>query len=238
MDLFAAALERFYETGDAVLEYERDDGYRDVEDLSWYLAPYRQFPHVEKQALAFAQGRVLDAGCGAGRHSLYLQRRGLEVTGIDKSPGLVRLAHARGVQDARVADVCGRLPFGKAEFDTVLLFGNNLGLCGTVPAFRKMLRELRRVTTGAGRILATSRMPVVASEADLAYVRRNLERGLPPGLMRMRLLFEGKRGPWFELLLFAPDDLIQIAHLQHWRVAQLFPWNGLADGYAAVMEKE
>jgi len=36
--------------------------------------------------------RLLDAGCGPGRHSLELARRGLEVTGIDLSPDFVALA--------------------------------------------------------------------------------------------------------------------------------------------------
>ncbi len=237
MDLFSAAVEKLSEGGDAVLEYERDDGYRDEEDITWYLASYHSFPLVEKQALRFARGRVLDVGCGAGRHSLYLQRRGLPVTAIDRSGKLVRLARKRGVRDAQLADACGRLPFHDGEFDTILLFGNNLGICGSIRAFRRMLRELWRVTSREGHILATSRMPSMGSDADLAYIRKNVERGEPPGLIRLRLLFDGKRGPWFELLLFAPTELMQIACAEGWRVAHLFPWNGFEDGYSAVMEK-
>ena len=45
--------------------------------------------------LGLAPGmRVLDAGCGPGRHSLELARRGIEVTGIDLSPDFVTLATA------------------------------------------------------------------------------------------------------------------------------------------------
>ncbi len=36
--------------------------------------------------------RVLDAGCGPGRHSLALARRGIDVTGFDLSPDFVALA--------------------------------------------------------------------------------------------------------------------------------------------------
>ena len=36
--------------------------------------------------------RVLDVGCGPGRHSLSLARRGLTVVGVDHSPDFVRLA--------------------------------------------------------------------------------------------------------------------------------------------------
>lgn len=37
--------------------------------------------------------RLLDIGCGTGRHALVLARRGHEVTGVDRSPFM--LAHAR-----------------------------------------------------------------------------------------------------------------------------------------------
>lgn len=36
--------------------------------------------------------RVVDVGCGAGRHSVLLQERGFEVTGVDLSPRLLRIA--------------------------------------------------------------------------------------------------------------------------------------------------
>jgi SAM-dependent methyltransferase len=48
--------------------------------------------------------RILDVGCGAGDHSLYFMNRGLSVTAIDISPGMVALAKAQGV-DAKVMDM-------------------------------------------------------------------------------------------------------------------------------------
>jgi len=36
--------------------------------------------------------RVLDVGCGPGRHSLELARRGVDVTGVDASPEFIELA--------------------------------------------------------------------------------------------------------------------------------------------------
>jgi len=38
--------------------------------------------------------RVLDAGCGPGRHSLELGRRGIHVVGVDTSPDFLALARA------------------------------------------------------------------------------------------------------------------------------------------------
>ena len=236
MDLFADALAQFYKTGKAELRIERDDGYHDTEDLGWYLTIFRQFPPFEKQALKLARGRVLDAGCAAGRHSLYLQNRGLAVTAIDVSQRMVQLALERGVKDVRVADVCRRLPFRVGEFDTVILFGNNLGLGGTVSRFRRMLRELHRITAPKGRILATTRQPSATNPVHRVYQYRNLTLGRAVGQVRVRLVFNDRRGPWFNLLLLAPTDLLQIAAKENWKLTHVISTN-LEQGYAAVLEK-
>ncbi|MCU0612286.1 MAG: class I SAM-dependent methyltransferase, partial [Candidatus Eisenbacteria bacterium] len=68
--------------------------------------------------------RILDIGCGTGRHTIELARRGYDVTGIDLSP--TQLARAR--EKAREAGV--RVRFRKAdarrlrfhdEFDVVIM---------------------------------------------------------------------------------------------------------------------
>ncbi len=235
-DLFADALWDFYKTGKANLRVERDDGYRGGEDIRWYFTRAAGFPAFEKRALKFARGKILDLGCGAGRHSLHLQARGLRVTGVDASPRIVELARARGVQDARVADACGKMPFVKNEFDTVILFGNNLGICGTLPRFRKMLRELHRITSPRGRIIATTRMPSTTRAVHRSYLRQNLERGRALGQVRVRLVYRGRRGVYFDLLLLAPTDLMQLAARAGWELREVFGEN-LEEGYSVVLEK-
>ncbi len=236
-DLFADALWNYYKTGRADLWIERDDDRVDREDAAWYFTSPRDFPSHEKAALEFARGRVLDIGCGAGRHALYFQKRGLRVTAVDASPRIVELARARGVTDVRGVDACGALPFRDGEFDTVVLFGNNLGICGTLPRFRRMLRELYRVTSPRGRILATTRQPSTTNPTHRSYLRRNLERGRAIGQLRLRLVYRGARGAWFELLLVAPTDLMQIAAKEKWELAGAFPLDSFEEGYAVVLEK-
>src|SRR4028119_1781838 len=75
-----------------------------------YYAPIGDFLREEYLQYGFTQGtrgevdflvetlqlpgsaRILDVGCGAGRHSLELARRGFVTVGIDISAGLVEVA--------------------------------------------------------------------------------------------------------------------------------------------------
>jgi len=236
-ELFADALWQFYETEHAELFIEREDGYVGKEDVGWYFTTFRDFLPIEKRALKFVEGRVLDAGCGAGRHSLYLQRRGLHVTAIDSSPRIVDLARARGVRDARVVNLCGTLAFREREFDTVILFGNNLGICGTPRKFTRMLRELHRITSAHARILATTRMPSTTHLRHKMYLEKNLARKRALGQIHLRLIHNDRFGEWFDLLLLAPTDLLRLAAKAGWRIAEIFTEENFEDGYSVVLEK-
>src|SRR6266849_1820242 len=135
---------------------ERDDGYIQALPMTLYYGGYRQWPSIEKSAMKYVRGRVLDVGCGAGRHSLYLQKKKLDVLGIDNSPLAVKVSKLRGLKRARVIsfeDVSSRL----GVFDTVLMMGNNFGLFQSLRKARSLLRKLHEVTGVGARIIAEVR---------------------------------------------------------------------------------
>ncbi len=73
--------------------------------------------------------RVLDLGCGPGRHVEHLHRTGFDVLGVDTSAVAVRLTRDRGVP-ATCTDALGPLPRSDRAWDGVVLLDGNVGIGG------------------------------------------------------------------------------------------------------------
>lgn len=98
-----------------------------------------------------ARPRVLDAGGGPGRYSIWLARQGYDVVHCDVTPELVALARektaAAGVADS-VATNHGdvrALPFGDDAFDAVCCLGGVLNHVLDADERERAVTELRRV---------------------------------------------------------------------------------------------
>jgi SAM-dependent methyltransferase len=121
-------------------------------------------PASESAAQAYAAARlagcrrgarILDAGCGNGRHAVPLARAGYEVVALDCSRPLLDAARSAvgGAPSPRfVLGSYAELPFEAASFDAVLCLGTALGYLGE-PGDRKALREFRRVLAPGGRLV-------------------------------------------------------------------------------------
>jgi SAM-dependent methyltransferase len=236
-DAFGRALLDWVELGRAGVVVERDDGFVFQEGgRDFYAAPFRRWEAHERQGLRFARGRVLDAGCGSGRVARELQRRGRDVVGIDLSPLAIEAARRLGVRDARVlalAEVGAEL----GSFDSIVLYGNNLGLLESPAKAQRILRRLHAVTTPRGRIVGSSMDIAAGEDADhRAYVARNVERGRPPGQVRLRVRYRKLVGPWFDWLFLATTELEALLTGSGWRIARTLDATG--DRYVAVIEKD
>ncbi|MCI4371598.1 MAG: class I SAM-dependent methyltransferase, partial [Thermoplasmata archaeon] len=154
-ELYARAMLDHWMGKKVFVEFERDDGYRNGSKIDSYFAPPSKWPRMEQEGLRFVRGRVLDIGCGPGRHALFLQKKGVDVVGIDASPTQVALARIRGLAQVNPGSD-RRLPRGLGTFNTVLMMGNNLGLPGTIPRLRRFLRELRGITRTGARLIGSS----------------------------------------------------------------------------------
>jgi SAM-dependent methyltransferase len=212
---------------------ERDDGFIGVEDAATYFAPIEDWPTTERQAYEEFTGRVLDLGCGAGRHASVLTAAGLDVIGVDASPGAVEVARARGV-DARLG-LASALPAGIAAVDTVVLFGNNLGLLGSPWQTPIVLAELARVATPGARIFASGVDPYATTDpVHIAYHDRNRQRGRMPGHLRLRVRHQRLVSEWFDYLFVSELELAELLRDSPWRLVEVrYADHG---GYLAVIE--
>jgi len=209
---------------------ERDDGFLDTAKFL-YFAPVTQWPAVERRALRWVRGRVLDAGLGAGRVALELQRRGRSGVGIDISPGAVEVARERGVRDVRLLTF-EEVDDSIGQFDTIVMLGNNFGLFGSPSKARRLLRRLRPL---ADRIVAASIDPHATEDpAHLAYQERNRRRDRMAGQLRLRVRYRDLIGPWFDYLFVSPDEMASILEGTQWRITRLLQ-SGSAY-YVAILE--
>ncbi len=119
----------------------------DVYDNRWRrLEESGQWPHGEADLVCwFKPSSVLDAGCGTGRVAIELDRRGIDVVGVDLDAGMLNVAHEkaphlRWLQDDLATVTVDRL------FDVVVMAGNVIVFVvpgSEAQAIANMARHLR-----------------------------------------------------------------------------------------------
>ncbi len=237
LDALEPGTEPGTEPGERLEIVERDDGLIMASRLGpdAYFAPFRRWPARQRRAMRLARGRILDVGTGAGRVPLHLQERGLEVVAIDNSPGAVETARRRGVRDARLlrAEQVGP---ALGRFDTVVMFGNNLGLLGGVEHGRRLLRRLGRIASPGARILGETLDPYTTDdELHLAYHERNRRRGRLGGQLRIRVRYRQLATPWFDYLFLSREELEELVEGTGWRLVDTL--EDEPPMYVAVLER-
>jgi SAM-dependent methyltransferase len=217
---------------------ERDDGSIGPSGgAPTYFAKYKNWPDWQKRAIKFARGRVLDIGAGAGRVSLYLQKRGCKVTAIDNSPLAIQVCRKRGVKDARVIAIDDVGEFSPGTFDTVVMYGNNFGLFGSRARAKQLLKTLHWRTTPNAVFIVESNDPYKTSDpSHLAYQKRNRKRGRMSGQLKIRIRFRESIGDWFDYLLVSQKEMQEILKGTGWKVREFF--DSGKSSYTAVIAKE
>lgn len=154
-DLFGKAI-LDYQTGNAPenLITETSISEEDEMSVAYLFRQYKDMPAMEQKALKLAHGRVLDVGCGAGSHSLYLQNiKELDVTAIDISPSAIEACKLRGIKKAFAHNV---MLIENEKYDTILLMMNGAGMCGKLNKLSGFLQKLKSLLNEGGQILLDS----------------------------------------------------------------------------------
>src|SRR6266508_3031645 len=149
----------------------------------------REAVHEDHQALAMAIPPVLDVGCGPGRHTLALARRGIAVLGLDPAPTAVRLGRSRGASILQ-RSVFGRVPC-PGRWGSALLLDGNVGIGGDPVA---LLRRVGCLVRPGGLLLLEPSPP-----------------GTGLRVLRARIEALHETSPWFPWALVGSDRIAGLA---------------------------
>lgn len=207
--------------GEAILDYqltqkpaviltETDISEAEEMDVSYWFRSYKEMPELEQLALKKSKGKILDIGCGAGSHALYLQEKNLDVTAIDISPKAIEACQLRGVKNAQLTNI---LDVKDQQYDTLLLLMNGTGIFGRLIHITQYLEHLKNLLTPAGQILIDS--------SDLIYMFDEDEDGgkwIPMdnkdyyGELVFQVHYKGKTEDAFDWLYLDYNTLQNAAH--------------------------
>jgi len=185
--------------------------------------------------LEFVKGKIIDIGCGAGRHSLHLQENGFEILAIDNSPLAIKICKLRGIRNAVVSSI-EEISRELGLFDTILMMGNNFGLFGSLEKGKLLLRRFYEMTSSEALIIAESRDPYNTTNPNhIEYQKKNQQRGRMSGQLRIRIRFKKFTTPWFDYLLVSKDEMENILQDTGWKIKQYI--DSEMSNYIAIMEK-
>lgn len=164
------------ETGNAIAEAGNDAGNKPGKK-QWYESLFENYgkkydlesftvgtigecDFIEKELGYDRSKRILDVGCGTGRHAIELTKRGYHVTGVDLSASQLKRAaekaSAEGLQIKFLMHDARNLPFN-GEFDTaIMLCEGGFPLMETDEMNFDILRSVARSLRKPGKFIFTT----------------------------------------------------------------------------------
>ena len=155
-----------------------------------YFRNSNQFTELEKKALEFCSGKILDIGSAAGSHALALQNEGKDVTTLEISEGCVEVMKARGLKQVVLEDYRNH----RHKYDTLILLMNGIGIAGTLNEIPDFLTTCKKLLNAGGQIILDS--------SDIKYLYEDspdIEVPYPYyGDIRYQYEYKDMKGEWFD----------------------------------------
>ncbi len=136
----------------------RSEAYSTLEFANTYYLAYRDLPAIISEHVTGT--RALDFGCGTGRSTRFLEKLGFNVTGVDISEDMLRIARATDASgDYRLVPGDNFDELAAGTFNLVLsvfTFDNIAGATKT-----RIFRDLGRLLTPNGTIVSVVSSPEI-----------------------------------------------------------------------------
>lgn len=118
---------------------------------------HEDMPRVLKIFKKHGVKKILDLGCGSGRHVVYFSKKGFDVYGIDISKYGIKLTKQwLGNRKAKlkIGNIYKKLPYKDNFFDAIISV--QVINHGTIEKIRKLIKEMERVLKPGGLIFITT----------------------------------------------------------------------------------
>jgi len=120
-----------------------------------FIKPEENIPRVVRILKKEKIKRVLDLGCGSGRHLVYLAKQGFDVYGIDISETGIEIAKdwlkkEKLKADLKIGDIYKKLPYKDNFFEAIIC--TNVLHHNKIEKIRKLIKEIERVLAPRGLI--------------------------------------------------------------------------------------
>lgn len=209
-DIFGEAIKDFYYkkySEDIIVQAPDFDD--DIIPIPYLFRTYSEMPKIEQKALDLAFGDVLDVGCGAGSHSLFLQEdKKLNVHAIDISEGAIEICKKRGVTNATVQDIFN---LKEVQYDTLLFLMNGSGIIGKLANIDRFFSYIKNLLKPNGQILIDS--------SDISYLFAEEDGSFWVdassgyyGEMQYQLKYKKLQSDWFDWLYIDYNTLQNAAN--------------------------
>ncbi|MDD5145239.1 MAG: class I SAM-dependent methyltransferase [Candidatus Pacebacteria bacterium] len=125
-----------------------------------FLEHQEDMPRIAKVFKEKGVKKILDLGCGSGRHTVYLARLGFDVYGIDIASDGMKLAKVwlrkeKLKANSKIGNIYKKLPYTNNFFDAVI--STQTIHHEKIENIRKTIREVERILRPGGLIFVSVR---------------------------------------------------------------------------------
>jgi len=207
-DVFGQALlDFYYDRFKGPLLLHNEYGEPEIIPVESYFRGYDEYTDLEIFALDQTTGKTLDIGAATGRHALYLQNKGIDITAMDVSPLCGQLMKVQGINNVMIMDI---LDYEGELFDTVFMLMNGIGIVGDLGGLKNLLTHLKNIIKPGGQLIFDS--------SDISYLYEGIKKPTHKyyGQLKFHYEYNGLEDDPFKWLYVDQAKLIEVARACEW----------------------